>query len=111
MRARTTLGLLAAIIVPTLASAQIPAPTLDFSGLIFGNYQYRTDTIASNALGGKSPNRFDMGRVYLNFRMPAGDGSTHATVRIDRGNPRGSFDPIPLSKDSDTDFCGITVVS
>jgi hypothetical protein len=66
--------------VPMAAPAQtVQLPPLDFSGLLFGSYQYRTDTIASNALGGESPNRFDLGRVYLNFRMPAGE---RANIRV-----------------------------
>jgi hypothetical protein len=52
-------------------SAQTPAPApgpqLDFSGVIFGNYQYRTDSRA------KDFNKFDLERIYLTFRMPAGD--------------------------------------
>jgi hypothetical protein len=92
MRARTILGILAGTIIPTLAVAQTPASTLDFSGLIFGNYQYRTDTIASNALGGKSPNRFDLGRAYLNFRMPAGErGSIRVTTDLFQNTGGGGY--------------------
>ena len=80
MRARTILCMLVLAVGPSLVSAQTPAtPSFDFSGIIFGNYQYRTDTVAKNALGGESPNRFDLGRVYLNFRMPAGD---RAGIRV-----------------------------
>lgn len=98
MRARFAfsciLGLLALTTVPVTASSQTttPAPTLDFSGLIFGNYQYRTDTIASNALGGQSPNRFDLGRVYLNFRMPAGErGSIRVTTDLYQNTGGGGY--------------------
>ena len=81
MRVRFIPLLVAVIGAPTAALAQsAPAtPVLDFSGTIFGNYQYRTDTIAKNALGGESPNRFDLGRAYLNFRMPAGE---RASIRV-----------------------------
>lgn len=48
-------------------------PQLDFSGVIFANWSYRTDR------GARAQNRFDVERAYLNFRMPAGD---RASVRI-----------------------------
>jgi len=58
----------------TAQQAQAPAaPAIDFSGVLFGNFQYRTDSAAKAQTGGKSPNRFDVGRAYLTFRMPAGD--------------------------------------
>jgi hypothetical protein len=43
------------------------APTLNFSGVLFGNFQYRTDR-ANRAI-----NKFDVERAYLNFRMPVGE--------------------------------------
>jgi hypothetical protein len=56
---------------------------LDFSGVIFGNYARRTDSASKAQLGGKSPNRFDVERVYLTFRMPAGErASIRATADI-----------------------------
>jgi hypothetical protein len=54
-------------------SPQASAPAIDFSGVLFGNFQYRTDSAAKAQSGGKSPNKFDIERVYLTFRMPAGD--------------------------------------
>lgn len=45
----------------------VAAPTLDFSGILFANYQYRGD-----AGPAKSSNRFDVERAYLTFRMSAG---------------------------------------
>ena len=54
-------------------------PGLDFSGLVFGDFQITTDEATKAANGGKAPNRFDIGRAYLNFRMPAGD---RASVRV-----------------------------
>ncbi len=48
-------------------------PQLEFSGVIFANWNYRTDRIA------RAQNRFDVERAYLNFRMPAGD---RASVRV-----------------------------
>lgn len=50
------------------------APQIDFSGVIFANYQYRLD---QGSLRGA--NKFDLERVYLTFRMPAGD---RASVRV-----------------------------
>jgi hypothetical protein len=48
-------------------------PQLDFSGILFANWNYRTDR------GARAQNRFDLERAYLTFRMPAGD---RASVRI-----------------------------
>ena len=82
MRARSTLVLLALLCPATLAS-QSPAPTLDFSGIMFGHWLMRTDSLARSTTGGKRPTRFDLARVYLNFRMPAGEkGSIRATTDI-----------------------------
>src|SRR5690348_3295594 len=70
---------LAAAIVTIVPASMLPAqttvtiPPLDFSGLIYSNYQYRTDARA------KDFNKFDIERVYLTFRMPAGD---RASIRI-----------------------------
>lgn len=50
------------------------APKLDFSGVLFANYQYRTDRGPTRAT-----NKFDLERVYLTFRVPAGE---RASVRI-----------------------------
>src|SRR5256714_6217370 len=57
-----------------------PAPTttvsipVDFSGVLYANFQYRGDAGAA-----KSTNKFDLERAYLTFRMPAGD---RASIRI-----------------------------
>ena len=53
------------------ASVSIP---VDFSGVIYANFQYRGDQGAA-----KSTNKFDLERAYLTFRMPAGD---RASIRI-----------------------------
>ena len=58
------------------SSAAVPTaktPNLDFSGVVFGNYQYHTDPAS------KDQNRFDVERAYLTFRMPAGD---RASIRV-----------------------------
>ena len=69
--------LAAFFILPMTVSAQSQqppsGPTLDFSGILFANYQYRTDPVSESA------NKFDLDRVYLTFRIPAGD---RASVRI-----------------------------
>ena len=48
-------------------------PKLDFSGVVFANYQYRTDAASRDA------NKFDVERAYLTFRVPAGN---RASVRL-----------------------------
>jgi hypothetical protein len=50
-----------------------PAATLDFSGILFANYQYRGESAAHAA------NKFDIERAYLTFRLAAGD---RASVRV-----------------------------
>jgi hypothetical protein len=73
------LGVGAAVVVPTLASAQqaasttVVTPAFDFSGVIFGSYGFRTDSAGQASLGGQHPNQFSLDRAYLTFRMPAGD--------------------------------------
>jgi hypothetical protein len=60
---------------PPAAVTPQPAktPQLDFSGIIFANWNYRTDRAA------RAQNRFDLERAYLTFRMPVGD---RTSVRI-----------------------------
>jgi hypothetical protein len=55
------------------ASSKPAVPAIDFSGIMFANYQYRGEDAAESA------NRFDVERAYLTFRMPAGD---RASIRI-----------------------------
>jgi len=57
---------LAACTLPALLPAQV-ASKLDVSGLIFGAFSYRTNAGAQNT------NKFDLERVYLNFRLPVAD--------------------------------------
>lgn len=85
----------AVIASPVLARAQAqdstpkpkPAtPGFDFSGWVFGNFQYETDSAAKANNAGSSPNKFDIGRAYLNFKMPAGDrASVRVTTDIKQG--------------------------
>ena len=81
--------LIASLLAPVALSAQQPADTtkpaapppaatvsipVDFSGILYANFQYRGDAGAA-----KSTNKFDVERAYLTFRMPAGD---RASIRI-----------------------------
>src|SRR6266404_7648085 len=58
---------------PAPAPAVVSIP-VDFSGVLYANYQYRGDKGPA-----KSSNKFDLERAYLTFRMPAGD---RASIRI-----------------------------
>jgi hypothetical protein len=72
-------------IAPDIGFAQqapppvVVTPALDFSGVVFGSYNYRTDSAAKAGLGGQNPNQFSVDRAYLTFRMPAGD---NGAIRI-----------------------------
>jgi hypothetical protein len=57
----------------TPPQAAAPVPALNFSGVIFGNYQYHGE--AAN----RAQNRFEVERAYLNFRLAAGK---RASVRV-----------------------------
>jgi len=57
----------------TSARADSTRHSLDFSGVVFGNYQYDTGPSSPNA------NSFNVDRAYLTFRMPAGE---HVSVRV-----------------------------
>ncbi|MDQ6827369.1 MAG: hypothetical protein M3081_00710 [Gemmatimonadota bacterium] len=91
LRSLTLFALSALVLAPVAASAQqrdsgavkAVTPQLDFSGLILGNYQYKTDSASKAGLGGNSPNKFEIERVYLTFRMPVGERmSIRATTDI-----------------------------
>ena len=58
---------------PAQAPATVSVP-VDFSGVLYANYQYRGDAGPAKAF-----NKFDLERAYLTFRMPAGD---RASIRI-----------------------------
>ena len=80
---------IAAAVLAYPAAAQAPAtppaatPGFDFSGVAFGSFNMRTDSAAKASLGGQKPNQFNLDRVYLNFRMPAGDnGSIRVTTDV-----------------------------
>ena len=79
---------------PSGSQAQVPAPApavLDFSGLIYSNFARRTDSTTKAANGGNAGSKFDVERVYLNFRMPAGDrASIRVTTDIFNGDQSGA---------------------
>jgi hypothetical protein len=58
---------------PAQAPATVSIP-VDFSGVLYANFQYRGDAGVA-----KGFNKFDLERAYLTFRMPAGD---RASIRI-----------------------------
>ena len=71
------------LVVAQSAAAQQAAPTIDFSGVIYPQFRLTSDDATKNANGGKATNRFDIERVYLTFRMPAGeDGSIRVTTDV-----------------------------
>jgi hypothetical protein len=68
---------------PGTGAPPAATPGFDFSGVIFGNYQFKTDSASKANLGGQSPNLFSVDRAYLTFRMPAGDnGAIRITTDI-----------------------------
>jgi hypothetical protein len=58
---------------------QVKTPAFDFSGVLYANWQSRSDSTAKAQNAGKGSNKFDVERVYLNFRMPAGE---RASIRV-----------------------------
>lgn len=96
MNRTTIIGILAALAAPLVLAAQQPADTtrpaspppsppppppaatvsipVDFSGVLYANFQYQGAKGAT-----KSQNKFDLERAYLTFKMPAGD---RASIRI-----------------------------
>jgi hypothetical protein len=78
---RDSTGSDTALASPRIAAAPQPAPRgLDFSGIIFGNFQYHTEAAAAT---GANKDRFALDRAYLTFRMPAGDrASIRATADV-----------------------------
>jgi hypothetical protein len=83
---RSLLASVLALAMVCPAAAQTPAqsaPAIDFSGLMFGSYNVRQDSAAKATLGGKAPNQFGIDRVYLTWRMPAGDnGQVRVTTDV-----------------------------
>lgn len=79
-------GAAVAVALPGAALAQkadsvtkVVTPQLDFSGLMFGSFSYRSDSATKAANGGKERSSFNLDRAYLTFRLPAGDD---ASIRV-----------------------------
>jgi hypothetical protein len=73
----------ALVLAASSGSGQQVAPPIDFSGVIYPQFRYATDAAAKAANGGNAANKFDIERVYLTFRMPAGDdGSIRVTADV-----------------------------
>jgi hypothetical protein len=81
---RILIAVAASLMSASPSIAQSPAPSsIDFSGLMFGSFNMRMDSAAKASLGGRTPNQFGVDRVYLTFRMPAGDnGSIRVTTDV-----------------------------
>lgn len=58
----------------TARPAPAATPKLDFSGVMFANYQYRLSRGVA-----RGANKFDVERVYLTFKLPAGE---RASIRV-----------------------------
>lgn len=86
MKKYVSLAVFALTLLPPVLGAQNSAPAdtakpaakvtipIDFSGVVFGNYQYQAAAGAN-----KDQNKFDVERAYLTFKMPAGD---RASIRV-----------------------------
>jgi len=75
LRSTAIVGAFLTLASSSMLSAQttVTFPPIDFSGVIFSNYQYRVDQRAPGT------NLFNVERAYLTFRMPAGE---RASIRI-----------------------------
>ena len=70
------------------SGTKVVTPQLDFSGLAFGSFSYRTDSATKLANGGKERSNFNLDRLYLTFRMPAGeDASVRVTTDVFQQSP------------------------
>lgn len=79
-------GLMAMLPAAIRAQEKVVTPALDFSGVMLMNYRAASDSASKAANGGNAPNKFDIERIYLNFRMPAGDdGSIRVTTDVFNG--------------------------
>ena len=68
---------------PASGVAQQTGPAIDFSGVIYPQFRLTSDDATKAANGGNSASKFDIERVYLTFRMPAGDdGSIRVTTDV-----------------------------
>jgi hypothetical protein len=63
---------------PPASTPESAGPRLDFSGVLFANFQYRGDKGPQ-----KAQNKFDLERAYLTFRMPVGErGALRVTLDV-----------------------------
>lgn len=68
---------------PAALAQAAPPPAIDFSGVMYPQFRYASDNATKAANGGNAASKFDVERVYLNFKMPAGDdGSIRVTTDI-----------------------------
>jgi hypothetical protein len=84
----------AALSMPAILIAQgaTESPRLDFSGVLFLNFQTRTDSAARFTTGGEPASKFDVERAYLIFRMPAGNrGSIRVTTDVFQNTSAGYY--------------------
>lgn len=75
----------------TTKAVKVVTPAFDFSGVIYGNYQYWTDSARRASNGGKDFNKFDIERVYLTFRMPVGDNANIRVTTDILNNANGNY--------------------
>jgi hypothetical protein len=79
-------GLMAVLPAAARAQDKVVTPALDFSGVMLMNFRSASDSASKAANGGNSASKFDIERIYLNFRMPAGDdGSIRVTADVFNG--------------------------
>ena len=72
-----------AIVCAQQAVTTVVTPAFDFSGVLFGSYQWKLDSLSQAQTGGSHPNQFTLDRAYLTFRMPAGDnGAIRVTTDV-----------------------------
>lgn len=68
---------------PATAATQQGRTAVDFSGVMYPQFRMTTDDATKAASGGNAASKFDIERVYLTFRMPAGDdGSIRVTTDV-----------------------------
>lgn len=75
----------------TAHTVKVVTPALDFSGVIYGNYQYWNDSARRAQNGGKNFNKFDIERVYLTFKMPVGDNANIRVTTDILNNANGNY--------------------
>lgn len=87
MTMRTTLCAAALATMANLPLAPTAAaqatPSVEVSGVLYPQFRVATDAASKAANAGNAPSRFDIERVYLTFRAPAGSkGSVRVTTDV-----------------------------